>query len=239
LSKPITISYPTKLLEEEKPLIRESVRIAFSKFFEVGYFKSLGVLPSDPLPLRQWRMKQIPCGSKGEGLLSKKALRSTKRIFTIAEAESIAEGGAAARDFLKKLTLRGVVERLVEAAEDDEQLEQWLRRLLAPFDGHDNRFEEANKETQFLMLHWIQENTHPEFFRASLCFYSNRALAQAIHYRLWGEPLPATRLGTAEKTAAKRVERLGLRPAKKRIFREMPVNKHGLFCWEPFKERLA
>lgn len=239
MSKTITVSYPTKLLRQEKPLIRESVKTAINGLFENRYLKSLSVLPSDPLLLLQWRLKQAPWLYKRRGRLSKKSLRSVASIIPPETAESMIEGGAAAEDYLKTLTLRRVVEELSQAAENDAQLEEWLRRLIAPFRDKNTKFEETGREKRFLILNWIARDDHPKFFEASLCFYSNRALAQALHFERWHKPLPPTRLGTAEKTAAKHVERLGLRPATKHIFREMPIDERGHFYWEPFEERLA
>ncbi|MBI4662147.1 MAG: hypothetical protein HY735_25285 [Verrucomicrobia bacterium] len=210
-----TIQYPTALLKEERPLIRESVQKALLKLTAGGYQKSLRLLPDDPTPLYQWRLKKAPWDNKaGDSLWPDKTA------------------------YFENITLRNVVEQLTRQAECDEQLEQWLRRLLAPFGRHVDRLAQVGKVQRFLITHWIAPDNYPlpRFFGESLCFYSNHALAQLLHLCQWGKPLPATRLGTAEKTAAKVVERLGLRRAKLGIIREMPFID-GRFVPLPYEAR--
>jgi hypothetical protein len=215
MSKQVTIFYPTKQLEEEKRRIRDSVEKALCKLTADGYHKSLGLLPEDPPALFRWRLKQTPWHDKtGDALWPDKAA------------------------YFKKVTLRNVVEELTHQAESDEQLEQWLRGMLAPFPRHVDRLDQLNNEQRFLLLNWIAPDDHSQFFLASLCFYSNLALAQALYFQRWQEPLPPSRLGTEEKTAAKKVERLGLLSAKKRVIREM-LFKEGRCRFAPFANLLG
>lgn len=212
--RPDKISYPTELLKNEVPLIRESVSKALKNLIANDCCKSLGLDQNDPPPLFQWRLKQASWCQPGM------------------------------EEFFEGISFRGVVSDLAREAADDGQLKEWLERLLAHPGPRIDRLanaEEADQRTHFLLKHWIAPDEHPLFFQKSLCFYSNRALAQAIHFESqrkfpehqW-KPLDHDKRDVADKTAAKLAERLGLRFATKRVIRELRF-RQGVIVPVPFR----
>lgn len=140
--------------------------------------------------------------------------------------------------------LRATVQSLANQIEDDAVLARHLatllkihkRRPLTKADYNDSRADN-DRRTRFLIEHWIQEPLRENWAIASLCFFSDLAMAKLIHLILMKRPLPPTLLTKEPERIRKSYESLGLIPAKPRAIKDIDFEA-GKFSFVPFKKRI-
>ena len=90
---------------------------------------------------------------------------------------------------------------------------------------HDQHAHYAGDATsRFLVQHWIQDPPREDWLIASLCFFSNIAMAKLTHCMMTGKPWPANmdkvELEKKAGSIKKVYQRLGLLPARPRLIRD-------------------
>ena len=141
-------------------------------------------------------------------------------------------------------TLRETVQSLSNRIKDDTVLAKHLTTLLKTYkrgslakaDFNNNRADSI-KKTQFLIDNWIQEPLGEKWVNASLCFFSDLAMAKMTHLMVKKIPLPAELLTKEPERIAKVYRSLGLIPARQRAIKDIDFSG-GKVHWTFFKTRI-
>ncbi|MBI2925554.1 MAG: hypothetical protein HYY24_07610 [Verrucomicrobia bacterium] len=256
-SKGPVIQYDTAELERQWPAIVQSQLNAMRRIISDAYCRAAGLSLDDPPEL--WRF--VLAQSEQSPPLTKKEEKQAQRLAPrLRQLDPQFVGDLAAhqrlRDSLRSLTLRETALSLANRTTDDAKLANHLATLLKIYsrgsltqaDLNSNRADQ-NNTTRILIQHWIQDPTREtwvqgpprEWAIASLCFYSDLAMAKAVYWlakpsgrREW---LPATRLNKEPERIRKLYGKLGLIPAKHRVIKDIKFEA-GKIRFEPFRQTI-
>jgi hypothetical protein len=145
---------------------------------------------------------------------------------------------------LGRLTLRPTVQSLAAKARDDAQLSGWLKKLLKLWkrpqitaDKYERASKLDDKTAALLLEHWIQDPPRNNWAKASLCFYSDRAMAKLLYFVTQPEgrrePLRLDKEAPETERIKKIYQRMGLVPAKHRLIKEVQFKDgkaYPIFC---------
>lgn len=250
MPKEIVIQYPSALLNEEIPQIRESILCAMRPVFQEAhriFFEALGLKPGDSEILAQYRTIRAPWS--GYQQMTKKPfcdISFTETVEALAQKAKSTGNEDELRDCLQRLgepvmsadplDLQSIAERvLVDGKEGAFLVLRWM-----PFRWNFDQATFSTDTPETPPIHWIEPSA-PKFFEKCLCFYSDRALAEIVHLiKGAAKPIPRHRWGLEEMRIAKICERLGLLRARKRVWREWEFASD--MSWMrpvPFAARLA
>lgn len=250
MSEEIVIQYPTALLNEEIPQIRESILCAMRPVFQEAdrlFLEALGLKPGDSEILAQYRSAKAPWSAYQQ--MTKKPfseLSFPEAVEALAQKAKSTGNDDELRDCLQRLDepvtsadpldLQSIAERvLVDGKEGAFLVLRWM-----PFRWSFDQATFSADIPEAPPIHWIEPSA-AKFFERSLCFYSDRALAEVVHLIKGGtKPIPRHRWGLEEKRIAKIRERLGLLRARRRIWKEWKFASDMRWMrLVPFAARLA
>lgn len=131
---------------------------------------------------------------------------------------------------LNALTLREIVSAPGQLSTDDKELAPLLTKLLAIHKrGQISQIEAASKRIsksgRLLMLNWLigKYDGKPDVAH-SLAFFSDRAMAKRLYWLDKKQLLPANLLTKEPERIRKVYSSLGLRPAKRRVVKDIEYN---------------
>lgn len=243
------VRYNRAELKRQWGTIAASRRLALWTITAKSHTKTTGLTESDPPELWSFALaKSEPRRSP----LSEQQLKRTKaftesirRLNPEVDADEIYKAGQKLRATLDKVTLRETVQSLATSAKNDSELAEWLAKLLdlhrrppiTTGEYHEARAD-ANLTTYLLVHNWIQDPPGESWATASLCFFSDRAMAKLVYFlslpparRQW---LPLDKWETETERIGKLYERLELVPAKPRLVRDVKF-KFGKIQYIPYK----
>ncbi|MEO8429346.1 MAG: hypothetical protein ABI651_19820 [Verrucomicrobiota bacterium] len=197
-----------------------------------SYQKAIGLTETDPPELLQFALSRSE--PRTEPLTPEELKRSKdfgdhiRKHDPTFDADKTYQPG---QQFLAKLgdvTLRNTAERLAARAKDDAELARWLSKLLNIYkcplvksDEYRRARGDDDSTTRLLLQHWIQDPPRETWAKASLCFYSDRAMAEMIYFLRYNKPLPAT-LKTKEPERIRKLYcKLQLMPASPRLIKDV------------------
>ena len=241
----ITIQYDTVKFNEQYPIICASRMKARQKVINDAYVDTTGLSRDDPQEL--WRfangnselIEPLTEKEKAKAKVIADRLRQLDPQFPVTP-----ETYDMHKTELGTPTLRETVQSLANRIKDDAVLTKHLTTLLKIYkrgpltkaDYNDNRADSV-KTTRLLIDNWIQEPLGEKWIIASLCFFSDLAMAKFTHLMVKKTPLPRP-FPTKEKERIAKVYRsLGLIPACQRAIKDIDF-KGGKVHWTFFKKRI-
>lgn len=241
----ITMQYDTAKLKGQYPAICASRMKAFQKVIGDAYVRTLGLSRDDPPEL--WRFALGNCEliepltdkEKEKAKVIADHLRQLDPQFSVTP-----ETYDQFKPALGTPTLRETIQSLVNHIEDDAVLAKHLttllkihkRKSLTKNDYNDNRADSI-KTTQILIKRWIQVPLQDNWMTASLCFFSDLAIAKFTYSMVTKKPLPPTLLTKEPERIRKLYKSLGLIPAKPRVINDIDF-QNGKISYIPFKKRI-
>ena len=250
MKKATTVQYNTADLERQSPEIEDSRIRAIQKIVDIVIGKITGLSLSDPPELWIYAFSRIEPSawdrSQEPNLWLKAAylLENYPRFFQGAKTH---EQLVAA---IRKTTLKGITNSLSLTAQSDDELANWLSKLLAlhkrsPISRSEieGAFAGArrNRTESILLRYWIEYPRTANWVINSLCFYSDRAMAKLVYFSAhdWQKWLP-TELLTKEPERIYKLypKKLGLLAADPRVIKDVDYVS-GKLEWIPFEKRLA
>jgi len=239
----ITIQYDTEKLKKQYPIICASRLEALKKVISDAYVDTIGLSLADPDELWSFALGNIELieplteKEKAKAKVIADRLRQLDPQFPVTPESKTALGTP---------TLRETVQSLANRIEDDAVLAKHLTTLLKIYkrgsltetDYNDNRADSV-KTTRILIERWIQMPLGEKWVIASLCFFSDLAMAKLVYYMANNKTkwLPETRLNKEPERIRKLYESLGLIPAKPRVIKDIDF-KGGKVHWTFFKKRI-
>ncbi|MHC1767934.1 MAG: hypothetical protein AB9869_27285 [Verrucomicrobiia bacterium] len=217
------IQYDTARLDEQYPMIRESRDKAVVRIYKDAYKRVLGIKPGDPGELWKYALRKL--GSSSIPAAGRSIVLKCWR-----ESQGAPSFGASLDVLLRRFAGReskliAATRKLLDLAERPPVSDADLEAAIDPTD-------------RYLVQHWIAERHDPLLLYRSLCFFSNEAMAKAMHYFRMAQVLKLERWGPERERVTKRYERLNLTPAKPRIIRDFKVQA-GQPLFLPFAKRTA
>lgn len=245
MKQPIIIQYDIMKLDEQHPVICASRMKALKKMISDVYVRTTELSLADPPEL--WLF----------------ALGKSEPIETFTDKENVRAKGMADRfrqldsQFAVALetcnqlgtergtpSLRETIQSLTSKAKDDDELANWLSKLVAlhrrPLIArkeYDQARKDSDKTTRFLIQNWIQDPLQRNWATASFCFFSDRAMAKLIYFLLNKKRLPVELRDKAPERIRKLYESLGLIPAKPRAIKDIRLENRKIH-WVPFNKRV-
>lgn len=251
MSEEIEVQYPDEILYEEIPRIRESILNAMFPVFEelrILCLRELDLQSGDSEILAQYRVSKAPGTSFHKMTKKPFPARTYPEVVEALAHEAISTGNedqlreslAGLNDRVRSsdpFSLQAIAERLlVDGKEGSFLVLNWMPFRLTPFNPATFSAEGHNPPP----IQWIEPDA-PDFFQRSLCFYSDRALAEIVHLTKGATTrIPLHRWDFEKKRISKIRERLSLRRAGKRIFKEWEFAP-DMSWWRlvPFASRLV
>jgi len=229
-----SVQYETSELKTQLKTIAVSRLNALRKVIHNAYAYATGLTQESPPEL--WRFAI----SRAEGRLghlrnddvTKAAIEHVQRIDPQFQASPATHNKLVAK--LKKVTLRNTVKSLTAKTRSDDELAKHLSTLLrlhaqgpiAPVD----------EVTKLLLIeHWLDDPLTSNWATASLCFFSDQAIAKMVHWLQYHRWLRLHQIETETERIRKIYhDDLGLVSAKPRIIRDVQRTS-GKFHFIAFK----
>ena len=215
-------------LQRQWPEIAASRLKAITRIISESYVKATGLAENDPPELWQFALgKSEPRMDPvtEAGLNRQKEIGDRIRQYAPAyDADKTYEADQKVLRAFGAPTFRQTVQRLSARIEDETELARCLSTLFklnrqSPFTRakYDEAARTFDKLTRFLLLNWIQDPQRDDWVRASLCFYSDRAMTNLVYYHEHKKALPAQLLTKEPERIRKLYKALGLIAARPRL----------------------
>jgi hypothetical protein len=238
----LRVCYDTAELNRQWPVIAKSRLDATRRIISEDYLRATRLSLDDPPEL--WRFVIGRSEPRFPPLAPQEKDQAKLLVRRIRELDPEFIGDLEVRDAIGKPTFRDTVLSLANQFTDQATLAKHIATLLrlyqrGPLTQADfkakSKFEDNS--TRILVQHWIQDPPGERWTIASLCFYSDLALAKMVYFLARKKWLPEDPL----KREAKRIEKLrnvlGLVPARPRIIRDIEF-KFGKVHYHPIAARL-
>lgn len=241
------IKYDKTQLAKQWNKIVKSQYEAHARLVRMTHRESSGLTPNDPPEIWRYvigRSQQPPRLNKAD---MKTAERLIARARQIDPKFRITSPGSH-KEFRAKLgmpSLRESAQHMAERIRDDSKLAKHLSRLLSfhhkkPITQNQRERAQSteDKEKRILVMNWIQDPPGENWATASFCFFSDLALAKFTYYlvnkcRKW---MPLHQQDLKTQQIKKIYQRLGLVPARPRIFKDVRLVS-GTVHFLPYSKR--